>query len=31
MKNSKNLKEKIYDQILDGIVSGEYKGGADSE
>lgn len=27
MKNSKNLKEKIYDQILDGIVSGEYKGG----
>lgn len=27
MKTSKSLKEQIYEQIIDGIVSGEYKGG----
>lgn len=27
MKTTQSLKFKIYDQIIDGIVSGEYKGG----
>ena len=27
MKDRQTLKEKIYNQIIDGIVSGEYKSG----